>query len=136
MNSAFGNCYTFSTDRKTIIPGRDYGKLQYTLNNSMEQSPSSEAVGHSTDQKIPLLSLNPKVHYCVHKGPPLDPTLRQMNPAHTLTSYFFGIHFNIISPLYLHLQNGLFPLGFPSKVWMHFTFPCVLHIWPTSCSLI
>ncbi|XP_023716562.1 amiloride-sensitive sodium channel subunit beta-like isoform X1 [Cryptotermes secundus] len=25
VNSAFGNCYTFSTDRKTVIPGRDYG---------------------------------------------------------------------------------------------------------------
>jgi hypothetical protein len=32
INSAFGNCYTFSTDRKTVIPGRDYGKFhRHTL---------------------------------------------------------------------------------------------------------
>jgi hypothetical protein len=41
---------------------------------------------------------NPKVHCRVQKITALDPILRQMNPANTLTSKFFKIHFNNILP--------------------------------------
>jgi hypothetical protein len=54
----------------------------------MEQSPTLEADSHLASQGIPRLSWNPKVHYRVHKGPPLDPALSQMKPVHILKLCF------------------------------------------------
>jgi len=58
----------------------------------MEQSPS-EANSHSACQEIPHFLSNP-----VNKSPPLIPILSQMNPFHTLPTYFSKIHSNIIFP--------------------------------------
>jgi hypothetical protein len=66
------------------------------LSNSMEHSPSWEANSHSYSQEIRRPLWNTKVYYCGHKDPPLIPILSQMKPVHTLPSYFFKIHFNII----------------------------------------
>jgi len=38
------------------------------LSNSMEQSPSGEADGHSAIEEIPRILLTPNVYYRVHKG--------------------------------------------------------------------
>jgi hypothetical protein len=45
--------------------------------------------------EIPCLSWNPKVHYHAHKSLPLVPRMSHMDSVHTLTPYFFKIHFNI-----------------------------------------
>jgi len=42
--------------------------------------------------------MEPKVHYRVHKSPPLALILNQTNPVHTLGRYFFKIRVNIILP--------------------------------------
>jgi hypothetical protein len=41
--------------------------------------------------------MQPQVYYRVHKSPPLVPILHMMNSVHTLTSYLFRIHFNIVT---------------------------------------
>ena len=64
--------------------------------NSMEQSPSWEANRFSASQEIPGILWNPKVHYRIHKHPPPVPNLSHIKLAHTPTSYFLKIHFNII----------------------------------------
>jgi hypothetical protein len=56
-----------------------------------------------------------KVHYRVHKSPPLASILSHMNLLHIHISYFFKIHFNI-PHLRLGLPSGLFPSGFQIKI--------------------
>jgi hypothetical protein len=58
-----------------------------------------EANSRSASQEIPQISRlwgNPKVHYCVHKSPPVDLIPRHVNPINILPHYFMKSHFNII----------------------------------------
>jgi hypothetical protein len=59
----------------------------------MELSRSWEDTSRSATQEFPNIFWNPKVHYRVHKNPPLFPTLSQMNPVHTTQSCFCKIYF-------------------------------------------
>jgi hypothetical protein len=63
----------------------------------MELSPSREAANCAATQELPSVLWNPKVHYRVHKSPPLVPTLSQIDPMPTIPSYLSKIHFNIVT---------------------------------------
>ena len=55
-------------------------------------------------------------HFMVHEVPsPLSQflILNKVNPVHSPAKYCLKIHFNIILPYSLGLQDGFFPSGFP-----------------------
>jgi len=88
----------------------------------MEQSLSSEANSNSASQEILQLLWNNKFHYRARYNPPLLPTISQMHLVHSVPSYFHKIHSNIILPLRLGLPRYLFPSGFPTTIFIHFSF--------------
>ena len=74
----------------------------------------------SAKHKIPHFTLNLKVHYHVHRSSPVVFVLNQMNPVHTLPSYFFMLHFNIILPFRPQSSKWLFFQLSSPKPCMHF----------------
>jgi hypothetical protein len=58
-----------------------------------------EAAGRLATEELPKIFCNPKVHYRVHKTPPLFPMLNRMNPVHTTPSYFSKIRYIVKEPI-------------------------------------
>jgi len=103
------------------------------LTYSMEQSPFWEANRFSASQEIPLVLWNTKVQSRIHKCPPPVPILSQIDPVHTLTSYFLKIHLNIILPSMPRFCKWFLSLRIPHQtLYTPLISPFVLHSPPTS----
>jgi hypothetical protein len=113
--------------KQTINSSKDFFRvLYYSL---IELSPSWEAANCAATQEFPTFLWNPKIHYGVHKSPPLVPILSQINPIHTTLS---KIHFNIVHHLSLGIHSGLFLSGCPINILYVFLLPiratCPAHL--------
>lgn len=73
-------------------------KINYSLSNCMQHSPSYRVNNSSVRQEINHFSWNSNVHYCVHMIPPLDPSQSQLNPADNLMLCCFKIQYNNTVP--------------------------------------
>jgi hypothetical protein len=85
----------------------------------MEHRDWWEAHSDSASQQIPRTLWNPKVQCCVHKSPPVDPILSQLNPGHTLTTCFFKIYLHMTLLPKPRSPSGPFLSSFPPKFCTH-----------------
>jgi hypothetical protein len=92
------------------------------LIHSVGLVPSWEANSRPVRQ-IPRLLWNPNVHCHVHKSPPQDPVLSQMNPVHTITLQFSEFFLTLFSYLHPGLTRSLFRSSFPTRIQYAFLFP-------------
>jgi hypothetical protein len=109
----------FSTGRTTTV----VTSLPFQLSCSWEAS------SRSNTHDIRSISSNPLAHYLAQNSPSLVLIPNQMNPAHTLLSYFFEIHF---SSIFLSTPTSLkwrFPSDIRTKIfaWICLTSPFLLY---------
>jgi hypothetical protein len=101
--------------------------------NVMQLSASWEVNSCAATEELPNILWSPKVHYSVHKSPPLIPILSQINPIYTTISHLSS--FLILSAhLCLGLPSGLFHSSFPTNIlpafliFLHsYYIPCPSH---------
>jgi hypothetical protein len=106
-----------------------YIRTWWTItSNSMELSPPWEAAGRSATQEWPNILWREWVRYRLHKNPPLDPTLIQINPVHTTTSNCPRFIVISLSLLHLGLPSGLFPSDFLTKRHVHSSSPHLCYV--------
>jgi hypothetical protein len=58
-----------------------YFVKKHTINELLGSKPSSEAARYTATEEILSILWNTQVHHCVHKSPPLVPTVSQSNPV-------------------------------------------------------
>jgi hypothetical protein len=84
----------------------------------MKQNSSAESDSHWSGQESLRLSWYLKVHYGIHKSPPLAPVRNWLNQACNITE-LVCIKSVIIQPFFLssHLSSGLLSSGFITEIF-------------------
>jgi hypothetical protein len=115
---SFEVSYCFHLQERNVSQARK----QHPYNKQtdcMELSPSWEAVRRSATEEFPkiLLLWDQKIHYRVHRKPPLVSLLRQVNQS-IAPSPIFSLRSILILSYNLRagFHNGLFPSCFPTKI--------------------
>ena len=108
------SCWNRGKSQQTCKKGQPLDRIWPMVGQTNSMESSWEAYSSSASQKnISCISQNPKVHYCVHKSPPLFQILSQISPVHALNliSLTSILSFNLC----LGLPSGLLPSALPTK---------------------
>jgi len=73
-------------------------KIPSPLPSSVEQSHSSKTTCHLASQEIPRLLWDTKIHYRIHKSPPLASVLSQMNAIHISQKFSQAFSLGVMRP--------------------------------------